>query len=307
MTAFDITRILAATDLSDSSLPALRYARSFADRFSAKLTVVYSDPLLFPTDVIGPANAMFIAPAPEHEARLRGEAVEQVGRVMAGRPYEVEIAFGQPIPAILETAEERRSDLIVMGTHLRHGWRRALLGSISEGVVHGSRCPVLTAAADEGLLGSGVPAVTNVLCPVNFTYVSRDAVHAAARVADAFSANLIVVHISESASVNHHLPNEQTVRSWIAPELQEIVTYRELIVRDGAAERVLDCADDLGADLLVIGAQHRFFRDTTVLGTTTERLIRFAGCPVLTVPREAVRDRLHMAGERELVSAGGER
>jgi nucleotide-binding universal stress UspA family protein len=48
---------------------------------------------------------------------------------------------------------------------------------------------------------------------------------------------------------------------------------------------VLDCADDLGADLIVIGAQHERFRDETVIGTTTERLIRFARVPVLTVPR----------------------
>ncbi len=51
---------------------------------------------------------------------------------------------------------------------------------------------------------------------------------------------------------------------------------------------MLDCADDVGADFLVIGAQHKLFRDETVIGTTTERLIRFAPCPVLVVPRETM-------------------
>ena len=46
MKPFIITSVLAPTDLSDSSIPALRYARLFADRFSAKLTVMYT--VLFP-------------------------------------------------------------------------------------------------------------------------------------------------------------------------------------------------------------------------------------------------------------------
>jgi len=42
-----ISSILAPTDLSESSIPALRYARLFADRFSAKLTVMYTDPIVY--------------------------------------------------------------------------------------------------------------------------------------------------------------------------------------------------------------------------------------------------------------------
>jgi nucleotide-binding universal stress UspA family protein len=95
--------------------------------------------------------------------------------------------------------------------------------------------------------------------------------------------------VLETDDVTNVTTDEERVRRWVAPELQDATSYRELIVRGGPAERVLDCADDLGADLLVIGAQHKLFRDATVIGTTTERLIRFAPCPVLIVPRAAVR------------------
>jgi nucleotide-binding universal stress UspA family protein len=76
-------------------------------------------------------------------------------------------------------------------------------------------------------------------------------------------------------------------------------------VRGGPAERVLDCADDVGADLLVVGAQHKLFRDATVVGTTTERLMRFASCPVLVVPRPAARRRNATASDSNLVTATG--
>jgi len=49
-----------------------------------------------------------------------------------------------------------------------------------------------------------------------------------------------------------------------------------------------EIADESGADLLAIGAQHRRFSDASIIGTTSERLTRFARCPVLTIIRQAV-------------------
>ena len=302
MKPFVITSVLAPTDLSDSSIPALRYARVFADRFSAKLTVMYTDPIVYPVDLAGPAGGLYINTTPEHQAQLRREVEPHAATVMAGRPYDIDVTIGLPVPSILAAARERNADLIIMGTHLRHGWRRALLGSVSEGVLHGSECPVLTVAARDGYVGAAPYAITNIMCPVNFTDVARESLHVAARLADAFGAHLTIVHVLEADEVMNTKADEEKVRLWVAPELQDVCSFRELVVRGGAAERVLDCADDVGSDLLVIGAQHKFFRDATVIGTTTERLIRFASCPVMVVPRQAVRHETKAEAHEELVA-----
>jgi nucleotide-binding universal stress UspA family protein len=172
--------------------------------------------------------------------------------------------------------------------NLRHGWRRALLGSVSEGVLHASRCPVLTVASRDQYVGATPYAITNIMCPVNFTAVARESLHVAARIAEAFGARLTLVHVLEGDEVMNPKEGEERVRRWVSPELQDVCSYREIVVRGGAAERVLDCADDLGVDFFVVGAQHKLFRDATVIGTTSERLLRFASCPVLVVPRENV-------------------
>lgn len=303
MKPFILTNILAPTDLSDSSIPALRFARLFADRFLAKLTVLYADPIIYPVDFAGPVGALYVNAVPEVEERLRAEVEKQAGPIMEGKPYDVDVTIGNPIPSILGAAEEHGADLIVVGTHLRHGWRRALIGSVSDGVLHGSRCPVLTVASHDISAGPGPYGVTSVLCPVNFTEVARESLHVAARLAAAFGAHLTIVHVVEAEETLNAAPDEERVRRWIPSELQEICTYRELVVRGGPAERVLDCADDLGADLLVVGAQHKMFRDATVIGTTTERLIRFASCPVLVVPREAVHRSTSAVKDAELMVA----
>lgn len=52
-----------------------------------------------------------------------------------------------------------------------------------------------------------------------------------------------------------------------------------------------DLVRDLDADLVVIGAQHRFFSDTTVVGTTKERITRHAKHAVMTVMAPAAKNR----------------
>ena len=180
------------------------------------------------------------------------------------------------------------------GTHGHHCWRRALLGSVSEGVLHTAKCPVLTVNRHSPLPAQGPVAFTRIVCPTNFSGVAAESLRVAGSIAAAFNAELIVVHVVEERSVD-----EARVRREVGPELSRLCSFRELVLRGGAAERILDCVDDLGADLLVMGAQRKLFRDEAVIGSTTERVVRFANCPVLSVAREieAYRDLADVAAE----------
>jgi len=54
-----------------------------------------------------------------------------------------EILFGSPESRIVETADEWKPDLVVVGSHGYSGWERLLIGSVSDSVVHHSPCSVL--------------------------------------------------------------------------------------------------------------------------------------------------------------------
>ncbi|HET7706199.1 MAG TPA: universal stress protein [Thermoanaerobaculia bacterium] len=291
--------ILATVDMSDADAPPLRYARLFAEKFSAKLTVMYSDPVAFPADVAGPVSGYYGPATPEHQAQLRHEVEQHVAAILGDFPHEIEATVGRPTLAILRAAEDRNADLIVTGSHRRRGWIRALLGSVSDGVLHGARCPVLVAPEIRG--ASDTAAVTKIVCPVNFTEAARESLKVASRITAAFDAYLVIAHVIEPDAVADSETDEKRVQEWIDPELQGTGEYRHMVLRGGAAERVLDLADETRSDLLVIGAQHRFFRDTTVMGTTTERLLRFSSCPVLVVPRQPVESGKRVEQPRKLV------
>jgi nucleotide-binding universal stress UspA family protein len=68
-----------------------------------------------------------------------------------------------------------------------------------------------------------------------------------------------------------------------ADEIGSHCTIRELTREGEAAEEIVSLAKETPCDLLVIGARHRRFFDSTVLGSTTARVVRHAPCPVLTV------------------------
>jgi nucleotide-binding universal stress UspA family protein len=286
MDDLNIKRILIPTDCSEASRIELDYGLLFADTFGAELVLFYADPIAFPADLMTGAPVYVAAPSIEDLSLLEREVRAYADKSLQGKSYQVVVAGGQPIPTILQHANESQADLIVMATHGLRGWRRTVLGSVTEGVLHGARCPVLSVSRSDRP-GARAAGVTRIVCPVNFTNVARDSLRVATQLARAFSCEVVIVHVLEAEEAADEKRDEQRIRQWIAPDVQSNCTYREIVLRGGASERILDCVEDIGADFLVIGAQHKFFRDTTVIGTTTERLVRFARIPVLTVVREA--------------------
>ncbi len=112
----------------------------------------------------------------------------------------------------------------------------------------------------------------------------RKALEHAVAVAERFAAELTVIHAIESPSDSQEVEAEKgRVCDWIPQELMPRCAFQEVIRRGNAAEQIIDLAASMDADLIVLGAQHKPFSDSTVIGTTTVNVTRHAPCPVLTV------------------------
>lgn len=139
-----IQRMLIPVDFSETSAAAAEYGCGLAARFGADVTLLY----VRPSGVVVLPDAMF-APTPE-EQRAAAEAAQAHLESFAttlerdGVIIHCETIEGLAAGAILDWAERKRPDLIVMGTHGRRGVSHLLLGSVAEHTVRHASCPVLT-------------------------------------------------------------------------------------------------------------------------------------------------------------------
>jgi len=285
MDDFGLRRILVPTDLSDFAALALRYAAMIRERAGSQLTLLYADETYLPVDLLEAPLGFYLESAPKSREKLQAK-FDEYAKAQIGGKFETIVVQDSPARAILNTAQSMHPDLIIMGTHGRSGVRRAILGSVTENVLHEVESPVLTITPL--LMGGRETTISRILCPVNFTYVAREALREACAFAQLFEAELTIVYVVEGLPADQADQVESAFRQWVDPQVRDQVRFTKLVVRDGdPAERVLAAAFEQGSDLIVVGAQHKFFSDATVIGTTTQRITRFARCPVLTVVRKA--------------------
>jgi nucleotide-binding universal stress UspA family protein len=276
-------RILCPVDFSDLSALALRHAGLLVRCSGAKLTVAFANtfsaPPYFTGSDVADLEQQFRASFRAAELALRDFVQKELGTDAAG--VEVLVVEGLPADGIRRLARDTKPDLIVMGTHGRSGVNRFLLGSVAERVLRESEVPVLTVRGD-----TAQPTVPpkRILCPVNDTPAARAALSAAADLAACFGAEVLALHVKEKGGA----PAEEGICATAAAEVRERCNVRELTREGEPATEIIALARQTQCDLLVIGAQHKRFFDTTVLGSTTARVVRHAPCPVLTVNAPAV-------------------
>ena len=133
-------RIMLAVDLTEESNNVARNAQELAAAFSAELHIVH---------VIEPLSLAYGGDIPMDLSTVQEQIHEQAKSHLAefagmlAIPDERQhLIFGRPESEIHRVAEAQEVDLIVVGSHGRHGLA-LLLGSTANGVLHGASCDVL--------------------------------------------------------------------------------------------------------------------------------------------------------------------
>lgn len=134
-------KILVAHDGSKSSDKALKKAIEMALSMNASLTVLAVVPELYLTE-LPEVDRTRIFESLSDETR---ESMERIRKSLSGKSIDVKtlIRQGDPAEKIIETAQKMKVDMIVTGSHGRHGAKKFLLGSVSAKVVDYARCSVL--------------------------------------------------------------------------------------------------------------------------------------------------------------------
>ncbi|MEO7166745.1 MAG: universal stress protein [Chthoniobacterales bacterium] len=299
-------------DFSPESLRTLRFAERLATRFGARLHLMH---VVSPPVIVSP-RPVRIPPAYSEEAiaarALQGmkKLASELSLPARSSPYTVR--SGAPVEEINKAAREIDADLIAIGTRGYTGLKRAFLGSTTERVVRQAPCPVLVVRDKEhsstkkgARKGRTALQFGKILVPIDFSECSRLGLEYALGFAHEFGARLVLFH---SVFVPAYLlGDEYTARE--VPDLiatqqtyakRETEKTRRSVSKKGRevetetafgspVEQINDYVAKEDVDLIITSTHGRSGFRRVFIGSTAERIVRHATCPVLVVPNRPAR------------------
>jgi len=289
-----IKSILCPIDFSESSVLAFDYAQSVAAHYKALVLLQHV------VDSLRPLYPYHAFPNEYDEIcqKLRADAVQQLQEFAktnncCGVHTQSSVQDGDVTGLILEVAEERAVDLIVMGTHGLRGIDHATLGSVTEKVLRKAGCPVLAVRKPphDSCTVSGVPhlvEVQRIVCCIDFSESSNQALEQAVSVATEYCAELTLLHVIEHMPSSSDVEKEtgralESLEKQISPWAHQNLVTKPVVRIGKAYQQIIQLALESQTDLLVMGVRGRHALDLAVFGSTTYRVVQLGPCPVLVV------------------------
>ena len=191
-----------------------------------------------------------------------------------------------PVASMLHTLEEHPTDLVVLATHQRDGLGRWLHKAVAEPFARRSKIMTLFIPHGvEGFISSADGTITlrRILIPVDTVPSPQPAVEAAAVTALALGCEDVSFTLAYVGSAGDMpVVHEGTWPGW---------TWENVVRQGDVVEQLLDVAATRESDLIVLTtAGHHGILDA-LRGSTTERILRGARCPVLAIPANAATER----------------
>ena len=293
--------IVVATDFSPTAALAVERAVELAKLRGDKLVLAHAVSIE-PVPMAGPE--LLVLPV-DYESKIHEaseKALQSLVNETRAKGVDVSgaLSLGPPVDVVLEAAEQHDAELVVIGTRGNSGFKHLLLGSVAEAVVRKCRKPVLTVhPGDDKPLGE----LQHILLPTDF---SDQAGHVIERLGDLLPSDpkpkLSLVHIYQLPVIVAPLmgfapempvlaedARDEAHRALdpLAEKLRAAGYEVDVIGREGDPAHVIsDLTETMDVDLVVMGTRGLSKIEQVLLGSTTERVVQHAKCPVLTLRRK---------------------
>lgn len=284
--------IIAGIDFSEPSHHALEEAVRIANLEDAKLVIchfLYDEEMAHLTKWAGLTSEAIVAGRKSHLLSwiddLETDELQLDVRVEVGHPYA----------ELTKTVRTEKAKLLVLGaqgeSHKTHSHQ---IGSVARACLRHAPCEVLLLRKEQA------DRFHTVLAAIDFSGNSKEAVHQAVEIARVDQAELHVIHIFAPAwkyygerdelageVENYKAEIRKQFYDFISPgqaEAMHLPLHFDVRESLSAYHGILAYAEEVGADLIVVGLQGRSAKHSPSLGSTAERIIEKSTCSVLSVP-----------------------
>ncbi|MFS4416426.1 universal stress protein [Maribacter sp. 2307ULW6-5] len=242
--------ILYATDYSENSVAALKYAYKMAKQMGTRLVVthVFDYPTVLGTEGLDePFPHLEESAFKSHRSKLEAFYEEYLGSDWKDPNVQLQAVENKSvIKGIISVAEEWHAYLIVIGMKGGSALREMIMGSTTKHLIEKAPCPILSIPSDASHV-----SIKTIVYATDFEEEDVYAIRKLAEMAKQLDAEIKVVHISTKEEYKGEMQME-----WFKTMLHEKVTYErmdfELLFTDDVFDALRIYLGDTNADLVVM-------------------------------------------------------
>lgn len=242
--------ILYATDYSENSIAALKYAHALNTQLGNRLVIthIFDYPTVLGAEGLDePFPHLKETAFKNHRAKLEKFCEEYLGSEWNDPNVQLEVIENKSvIKGIISKAEEWHAQMILVGMKGGSGLRELIMGSTAKQLIEKAPCPVLAIPSDTSHV-----AIKTIVYASDFEEEDIYAIRKLVEIAKPLGAEIKIVHISTKAEYAGDLQME-----WFKEMLEEKVDYQKMDFQLLFSEDIYDSLrvyiGDVGADLMVM-------------------------------------------------------
>ena len=284
-----IKTILCPVDFFPASDAAVNYAAGLAANYEAGIHLLHVITPLPAMPYEYAIDASPIVKSMEDEAKAELENLADKVKA-AGISVDYEVRAGDVYEEIKRSIDIVKPQLVVMGTHGRRGVERWFMGSTTEKLLRHSPVPLITITGTGEK--AGIPRFRRILVTTDFSEGTADALAYAFSVAQENESQITLLHVVHDVAADVSGKYRDTLIQGVRKQLDDLVPAEatpwcdvNTEVETGVPYRIiLRAIEDQKIDLLVMNIHGKGMLDRALLGSTAERVVRVAPCPVMLIP-----------------------
>ncbi len=242
--------ILYATDYSENSAAALKYAQALGTQLDTRLVVthIFDYPTVLGTEVLSePFPNLEKDNFKMHRSKLEEFCTEHLGDEWDTPNIQLEVGENKSvIKGIILVAEEWQAEMIIVGMWGGSGLRELIMGSTTKQLIEKAPCPVLAIPADM----SRMP-INTIVYATDFEEEDIHAIQKLVEIAKPLDARIDIVHISTKEEYKGDMQMK-----WFKEALEERIKYKNIKFKMLFSEDIFESLriylGDVGADLMVM-------------------------------------------------------
>lgn len=279
--------ILLATDFSERSDRALRRAVILAQAHDAALHIVH---------VVDDDRPPRTVDRAEGEARQMLADLVRSLKDMNAMACTTQVLRGNPFVGLVKASDATLSDMLIIGPHRRHALRDIFAGTTAERTIRGASCPMLM------VNGPPVGPWRRILVTTDLSDTAEAALKRFSALRLGAEAEISVLKVFEAPALRLAMSDrfgqdrEEDYVKDLRNDAREAlaafmwragIRHGHMMLRPRdmpIAHEIVRAAEDLKADLIVVGTQGKSAIASMVMGSVCEQVLRNAPCDVLAIP-----------------------